>query len=118
MYVLFVVLNKIDYLDDVLARLVKTGVRGATIVDSKGMAGAIVHGQMENIPLFGAFKMFADGAHPYNNTIFSVIKEELINDVTCAVQDVLKDIPHPGAGFMFTVKAENIYDLGSKKNKH
>src|SRR5690554_858518 len=118
MYVLFIVLNKIDYLDDVLAKLVKVGVRGATILDSKGMAGAIVHGEMENIPLFGAFKMFLDGAHPYNNTIFTVLNQDLLEEATCSVQEVLKDIPHPGAGFMFTVKADNIYDLGSKNNKH
>lgn len=117
MFVLFIVLNKINYLEDVLAALVKQGVRGATIIDSKGMAGSIIHGQMDSIPLFGSFKNIIDGAHPYNNTIFTVVHEEILDNVTKAVQEVLKDIKHPGAGFMFTVPAAGIYDLGTKNKK-
>lgn len=118
MYVLFIVLNKVNYLDDVLSALVKQGVRGATILDSKGMAGAVVHGQMEVSPLFGAFKSIIDGAHPYNNTIFTVVNENILDNVVKAVQDVLADIKHPGAGFMFTVPAGAIYDLGTKVKKN
>lgn len=116
MYVLFIVLNKVSYLDDVLAALVKQGVRGATILDSKGMAGAIVHGQMDSIPLFGSFKSIIDGAKPYNNTIFTVINASILDKVVNSIQDVLNDVKHPGAGFMFTVPAGEIYDLGKKPN--
>lgn len=117
MYVLFIVLNKVDHLDDVLNCLVKSGVRGATILDSKGMAGAIVHGNMEHIPLFGAFKMFVNGTSPYNNTIFTVVDESILDNVVKNVQQVLSDVPHPGAGFMFTVKGDQIYDLGTKNKR-
>ncbi len=117
MYVLFIVLNKVDHLDEVLKSLVRSGVRGATILDSKGMAGAIVHGQKEDVSLFGAFKMFINGAYPYNNTIFTVVDESILENVTKNVQEVLNDVPHPGAGFMFTIKGSEIYDLGSKNKR-
>ena len=117
MYVLFIILNRVNYLDDVLAALVKQGVRGATILDSKGMAGAIVHGQMDSIPLFGSFKSIIDGAKPYNNTIFTVVDETILDKVVTGVQGVLADVTHPGAGFMFTVPAGAIYDLGTKAKK-
>ncbi|MCK9536748.1 MAG: hypothetical protein M0R05_04105 [Bacilli bacterium] len=118
MFVLFIVLNKVDYLDDVLEALVKQGVRGATIFDSKGLAGAVVHRQMESIPLFGSFKTIIDGAHPYNNTIFTVVSESILDDVVKAVQKVLSEVKHPGAGFMFTVPVGAIYDLGYKQKKN
>jgi nitrogen regulatory protein PII len=115
MYVLFIVLNKTDFLDDVLASLMKSGVRGATIIDSKGMAGAMVHGQMPSFPLFGSLKSIIEGAHPYNNTIFSVVdNDELLNKAIAGVQQVLGKIPHPGAGFMFNVPVSGIYKLGEK----
>ena len=37
MQVIFVVLNKIECLEDLLARLKKAGVTGGTIIDSTGM---------------------------------------------------------------------------------
>jgi len=117
MVALFIILNKMDYLDDTLEALVKTGVRGATILDSKGLAGAVVQRQMESVPLFGAFKTILEGAHPYNNTIFTVISKDILEEVVKAVQKVLSSIKHPGAGFMFTMPVDNIYDLGYKEKR-
>lgn len=37
MYALFIVLNRTDYLEDILAGFVEAGVGGATILDSQGM---------------------------------------------------------------------------------
>lgn len=115
MYVLTIVLNKKEYLPEVLSTLMKQGVRGATIIDSKGMAGAVVHGDMRSVPLFGSLMKFVDGAHPYNTTIFSVISgEELLNSTLSAINDVFKNATKPGAGFMFTVPVSGIYGLGHK----
>jgi len=118
MLALFIILNKMNYLDDMLAALVKQGVRGATILDSKGLAGAVVYQEMESIPLFGTFRKIFEGAHPFNNTIFTVVSKDIINSVTKAVQDVLSGVKHPGAGFMFTVPVDGIYDLGYKEKKY
>ena len=48
MHALFLVLNKTDELEDVLAAMMKAGVKGATIVDSQGMGSAIVIGDNSN----------------------------------------------------------------------
>ena len=42
MHILFLVLNKTEYLDDILSAFVKIGIKGATIIDSQGMGS--VHG--------------------------------------------------------------------------
>ena len=44
MYVLIVVLNAIDYLEDILSGFLDQGISGATILDSQGMGRAIVDG--------------------------------------------------------------------------
>lgn len=63
-----------DYLDDILAGFVDVGVSGATILDSQGMASAIVNGNNQGISLFSSLKTLLEDAHPYNKTIFTVLE--------------------------------------------
>ncbi len=112
MYALFLVLNEVDYLDDILSTFLDIGVKGATILDSQGMGGALVHGENRDIPLFRSLKSFLDSSRPYNKTIFTVIQsEELVKKAMQAVNDVVGDISRPGVGLMFTVPIGHIYGM-------
>lgn len=116
MYVLFIVLNQVNQLDEILERFVKVGVKGATVLDSQGMGGAMVHGPNRNIPLFGSFRTLMDSARPYNKTIFTVLdSEELMEKTVAAVQDVLSDQSPQGLGFMFSVPIGKIYGMCRNK---
>ena len=109
MYVLFIVLNKLDYLDEILAKFVDLGVGGATIVDSQGMAGAIVDSN-NKVPIFGLLKSILDGSKPYNKTIFSVLEsEEAVEKVVAAIRKILSKESPRGTGFMFTVPLGKVY---------
>ena len=111
-YALFVVLNEIDYLDDIIAAFVDVGVGGATILDSQGMASLIVRGKNQDIPIFGSLKTLLEDSRPYNKTIFSVVESEKLAEKTAnIIQEVMKDAG-PSAGFMFTVPIGKKYDLG------
>jgi len=117
MNALFIVLNNTTVMDDVIAKLVSLGVRGATIVDSQGMAGAILQKEIRT-PLFGALKTMFDGDYPYSKTIFSVITDDdLLNQAIEGVKEIVSELKRPGAGFMFTVPVGNIYKLGTKVTK-
>lgn len=112
MYALFLVINETDYLDEILARFVDVGVQGATIMDSQGMASALVSSRGRDYPLFGSLKALLEGARPYNKTIFTVLdSEELVERTVEAVKDVLGDVDHPSVGFMFSVPIGKIYQL-------
>lgn len=116
MHVLFIVLNEVDYLDEILTKFVDIGVGGATILDSQGMGSAIVNSEIRNVPLFGFLKSILDEAHPYNKTIFTVIEnEELLQRTMEAVQGLMEEDNSTGAGFMFTMPIDNIHWLGTKK---
>lgn len=116
MKAIFIILNHTEYLEDVLCVFVKHGVKGATILDSQGMASAIVYGDIHEIPLFGALKATLEGAHPYNKTIFTVVKnEEVVEKVIRSVEQLLEDIQKPGVGFIFTVPVDAIIPIGYKK---
>lgn len=116
MYALFIVLNQVDLLDEILERFVQVGVKGATVLDSQGMAGAMVHGRSQSIPLFGSLKTLMDGARPYNKTIFTVLEsEESVEKTVAAVQDVLDDLSPVGLGFMFSVPIGKVYGMARKR---
>ena len=115
MYALFLVLNETDYLDEILARFVDVGVQGATVLDSQGMASALVSGGRD-FPLFGSLKALLEGARPYNKTIFTVLdSEELVERTVSAVKDVLGDAEHPSLGFMFSVPIGKVYPLNQSR---
>lgn len=110
MKVLFIVLNKTEHLEDVLALLVKHKVKGATILDSQGMASSIVNNDITDIPLFGSLKTLLRDRHPYNKTIFTVINDqEKLYKVVEAIQYLLKDEKKPDGGFMFTIPVGEIF---------
>ncbi len=112
MYVLFLVLNEVDYLDDILSTFLDIGVKGATILDSQGMGSVLVNGENGDIPLFRSLKSFLDSSRPYNKTIFTVIQsEELAKKAMKAVNDVVGDISRPGVGLMFTIPIGHIYGM-------
>lgn len=117
MYVLFIVLNDVDYLNDIMEKFVELGVKGATIIDSQGMAGAIVEADINSIPLFGALKDIMKGRGKYNKTIFTVLKnEELVERVVDGVQEVLNGDAKATTGFMFSIPIGKLYTFQNKRN--
>lgn len=115
-YALFIVLNEVDYLNDILAGFVDVGVSGATILDSQGMASFIVNGKNHGISLFNSLKILLGDALPYNKTIFTVLEnEELVEKTVAVVQGVIGDVFSPGVGFMFTVPIGETYPMGLPK---
>ncbi len=116
MYALFIVLNQTNYLDEILERFVQIGVKGATVLDSQGMGGAILHGENRNIPIFGSLRTLLDSARPYNKTIFTVLEsEELVEKTVACVQNILEDQPSEGLGFMFSLPIGKVYCMSPEE---
>ncbi|NLC04273.1 MAG: hypothetical protein GX787_08360 [Tissierellia bacterium] len=112
MNVLFIVLNEIEYLDEILDSFVEIGVRGATVLDSQGMGSVITNSGSGREPFFGAIRSFLDNSRPYNKTIFTVIEdEELLLKAVHTVKGIVGDITKPGVGMMFTLPVGNVYGM-------
>lgn len=112
MYVLFLVLNETKYLDDILCGFMEIGIQGATILDSQGMASAIVYNEKLHLPFFGSLKNFLDSSHPYNKTIFTVIEsEELVEEAVKVVHNIVGDFSKPGVGLMFVLPITKVYGM-------
>jgi hypothetical protein len=114
MKALFIVLNQESYLEDILMAFVELGVKGGTILDSRGMAGAMLQVE-KHIPFFSSLKNSVETARPYNKTIFTVIEsEELLKRTIDRINLMFADVKRPGLGFMFAVPVDGVFPLGKK----
>ncbi len=112
MNALFIVLNKPDYLEELLDKFIEIGVKGATILDSQGMGFAVTHGGDGNGPFFGKIRSIIDNSRPYNKTVFTVIEdEETLEKAVNAAKEVFGDVYEPGIGMMFTMPVGNVYGM-------
>ncbi|MEG0367637.1 MAG: hypothetical protein RR585_12425 [Coprobacillus sp.] len=101
MQVIFVVLNKIECLDELLARLKKAGVGGGTILDSTGMVKSLE--DSDESYLLGSLRLFLDASRPDSKTIFFIVQDEQVDIVRKTVDDVLEGIDNHDTGIMFGI---------------
>lgn len=117
MQILFIVLNDLSFLDAILEKFVELKVRGATIIDSQGMARAIMKNEdVFQMLLSGPFAHSISNESSSSKTIFTVIpEEEKVKEVVQAVQAITQMSEKPVIGFMFTLPVTGIYPLKPKK---
>lgn len=104
MKLLFFVLNKTEKLDEVLTEFASRNISGATVIDSMGMARLLNHKHDEDeIPFLGSLRAFLNPERVSNKVIFTVIKDEQLNDVVDAIESVVGDITCEDTGVVFSV---------------
>jgi nitrogen regulatory protein P-II 1 len=104
LYLLVLVLNRVELLEQVLESLVRAGIPGATIIDSTGMGRTLAQADHDASFLAGLRSIF-QYSRPQNKTVFSVVEtKEKLERALAAVQEVLGDLSRPGVGVLFTLK--------------
>lgn len=107
---LVIILNEDEYIDELLEAFVELDVRGATVIDSVGM-GKIIS---QNIPIFGGLRSLMGGSKPYNKTIFTVVREEMIENIVREYEKICGSLDEPGTGLLFTLPVEFAKGLRGK----
>ncbi|NLK97402.1 hypothetical protein [Defluviitalea saccharophila] len=117
MYALFIVLNEVEYLSDILYKIRQLGIRGATVIDSMG-SRSIEEKSKYGIPLIGGFMKSLEGGVQSNKTIFSVIeREEQVELVMEHVEKILGgDMQKPNKGIMFVLPVTHL--RGGELHRH
>ncbi|MDQ7054728.1 MAG: hypothetical protein Q9P14_18240 [candidate division KSB1 bacterium] len=107
MKLLFIILNKEEYLDEVLEAFLELGLRGATVIDSVGMGRILAY----EIPIFAGLRSLLPGNRPFNKTIFTLVEEEKIPDVITAVEQIIGPLENPGTGIAFAIPVDFVKGL-------
>ncbi len=116
MELLVIVLNKTEFLTDLLDGFVEEGIKGATIVDSAGMGHVIA----SHFPLFSSFAQLMKDDDKHSKMIFTVVDSCGERDKAVkVVESVIGDIEKPDTAFLFSlpvsfVKGIAFRDCGGK----
>lgn len=104
MYVLFIVLNEVEYLSDILKRMREVGLRGATVIESMGSA-AVVENDIYTVSFLASIVNALEGKSKASRVIFSLIeREEQVQRAMDEVQKILGgDLKKPNKGMMFVL---------------
>jgi len=107
MKLLVLVLNRVEKLNKLLNELAKHGLTGATVISSNGLAHELIKSNDESLSnIFGSLRRILNPNERENKTIFMVVKEERVPEITEIVEQVIGSILEPDTGIIFTVPVE------------
>lgn len=105
MYLLVLVLNQTEKLEEILQELYETGISGSTVVDASGMGETT----LEKIPVVGGISALFNSPLSSNKVVFSVVQhEETINKAESVVESVVGDLDSGKKGIMFTLPLHRV----------
>lgn len=100
MYLMVIIINKEETVNEILEAFLKIGITGATVFDSKGMGQTFL--SCDSPVVGGLRKLIYNQCRPGNNTILSVV--ESLDKYEVAVNEVEKitgSFDNPGTGIAF-----------------
>lgn len=98
------VLNKEEFLQEVLEALLELGINGATILDSIGMGRILSH----DIPIFAGFRNLMQDSRPGNKTILTMVPEEKVIPMTEAIEQVVGNLDESGNGLLVSLPVDYV----------
>lgn len=98
MQALFLVLHKVECLDELLVDLQKAGIKGGTIIDSKGMLNTLQ--KNENF-ILDSLRIFLEDPREESKVLFFVLNKEQVALARKTIDQSLGGIDKPNTGIMF-----------------
>jgi len=96
--------------EEILMGFVELGVRGATVLDARGM-GEIIS---TDIPIFAGFKALFPIGGGATYAILSVMEAARTPRAIELVQEVCGGLDRPGAGFVFAVPVSRVAGMAEE----
>ena len=113
MQVFVFVLNRTEHLEHLLQEFTDHGLKGATVLDSRGMA-RILHTEDE-MPIFYGLRAILEPERRSSKTIFCVMEDSQVEIARKIVNDVTGGLDHPDSGIMFALPVTFTEGLVKKK---
>lgn len=109
MHVVFFVLEREEYLEEILEAFLEKGIPGATVLQSTGMGKIMA----EHCPIFIRLRSIITENNLVNNhTIFVVVEDELVVRVLELIEEVVGDLEQPGTGVFFSLPVARAKGFG------
>lgn len=110
MYLLIVVINDEDLLEDLITGWLDIGINGATVMETTDLLQLI----SQHIPIFAGFRSFAGPGILHNKTLFIAIeKKQILDDAVKFLESICKETRKPSRGIYFVAPLIRIGQLGA-----
>lgn len=117
MYLILLVLNDPDRLEDLLIAWEEKGIQGATVLFSTGL-GRIrqLAGWRDDMPLIPSLSDFYEIPENMNRTIFTTVKDEAeVDAVLAATKSVVGDLDEGETGLLLVLPVARAYGVSKRK---
>jgi nitrogen regulatory protein P-II 1 len=116
MFLVLLVLNDAELVDQLLESWEEAGVSGVTILPSSGLGRTRRRVELrDDIPLIPSLKSFIEPEETFSRTLFSVVPDEaLVERLIAATTKVVGDLSQPGTGLLAVMPVMRA--LGLDKN--
>ncbi|SDA13821.1 Uncharacterized protein SAMN02910447_00724 [Ruminococcus sp. YE71] len=115
MQAVFFVLKQLELVDSIMEALADAGIKGATAIDSEGMARSLTRLNQNSamVHLLKGILSGEDEAHK-SKTIFVIVEEEQVEEVKAAIKSVTGELTKPNAGIMFGIPVSFVEGFSKK----
>lgn len=108
---LIAVVNREEWLEELLAGFLELGITGATVLDSEGMGRLLTH----EIPIFAGLQTLTSRSRPRNYTVFSVIDDpRKLEHALALLREVCGNLEGPATGIAFTLPVNRVVGLAGE----
>ena len=116
MSMILFVLHNTEKLDELLAAWQEAGAPGVTVLESTGV-GRIRQNKAlrEDTPLMPSLEDFYPDPEHMSRTIFTILKDELVQKVVEATYKVVGDLNEPNTGLLVVLPTVAAYGLEKRK---
>jgi len=112
MQLLVLILNKTECLNDILTVFLDKGIRGATILDSQGMAHNLE--EYDELRFFASLRKVLDPDHKASKTVLAVVEDSQIPLVSEIVNRLTGGLDKPDTGIIFTLPINYLEGMSGK----
>lgn len=105
------VMTDTKYLEDFLSELNRNGVKGATIINSTGMARTLA--KNDDMQFIGSLKMIFDKSRKESHVILIALPDEKVQTVFTCIKKICGDLCGPDTGIAFTVPIDDVVGFKS-----
>lgn len=108
------VLNRTEHLEHLLEAFCESGLKGATVLESTGMARILLNND-DDVPMFAGLRALLNPERRQSKTIFMVLKDEQVDTAKDIVNKVTGGLDEPDSGIMFALPLTMVEGLDKRK---
>ena len=108
MQALFLVLHKVECLDELLVALQEAGINGGTIIDSRGMMNTLK--KNENF-IMDSLRIFLEDPREESKVLFFILDDKHVEIARKTIDQSLGGIENPNTGIMFVFDLKFVQGL-------